>query len=769
MRNYSKLLIFILVLFLALPGRAVVEEIKDINPVLPASGIGTLIDSIGPMVTVHGEIFFTADDGVHGQELWKSDGTLAGTVLVKDINIGSESSDPSELTNINGMLYFSAYTEEQGHELWKSDGTQAGTIMVKDLYQGEYSSFPRQITSIKGKILFVANAELNHDGSDYSRRVIWESDGSKENTSISSINNLFTAFGRINGTRELLSDGQFLFIATAFELWRSDGSVEGTELVVNGIDLLGHGGVQDLSIVDQELYFYTYSTIDGGILNGYFYKSNGTAEGTKFIQAIDPFIAPNTPSITSEITMPTSFNNQLYFSMYDEFLSCTLYQLDEAEAVSTLSIHSSCNAPVVSEDTLFFAKSSSYGQPFQQLWKITGANSDPVLVKEFTQGRLSNLTIVGNILFFTIDDGVHGMELWRSDGTIEGTELVADIVAGFEGSHPANLHAFDGQLYFSTGSELANGSLWRTTENLKSSPALLTQIQTMNNDPLHTSGEISVPWLTVATRDIQKNDARISLERSEVADGNVAYMEEVGYVAVENGVTDQFLSDAGESIQIEVQHTEPKFIGYRSNCTTQAFINEYSESPIVLASMSSHKARDGGWLRRCYLDEGSAGFYVEEDRYQDGERRHVAESASMMVFSKPFHRDFDTAPSPWELEVGETLVRQYPSSGQYTQVAFADAFDQAPVVIVLPTEQGWQPSSVRIRNVTTTGFEMDIVEPAGEDGLHPSQMIHYLAVTPGEHYTPHGIKVSADSVMTGKTIFGGEVEGVKGWERIPFN
>ena len=41
------------------------------------------------LTDVGGTLFFTADDGTHGQELWKSDGTKAGTVLVKDINPGA--------------------------------------------------------------------------------------------------------------------------------------------------------------------------------------------------------------------------------------------------------------------------------------------------------------------------------------------------------------------------------------------------------------------------------------------------------------------------------------------------------------------------------------------------------------------------------------------------------------------------------------------------------------------------------------------------------
>src|SRR4029450_9400382 len=97
------------------------------------------------LVNVNGTLFFTADDGVHGRELWKSDGTSAGTVMVKDIHLGVSGSFtpsfPAKLTNVNGVLYFVAGDGVHGLELWKSDGTSAGTELVKDIATGGFGSF----------------------------------------------------------------------------------------------------------------------------------------------------------------------------------------------------------------------------------------------------------------------------------------------------------------------------------------------------------------------------------------------------------------------------------------------------------------------------------------------------------------------------------------------------------------------------------------------------------------------------------------------------
>ncbi|MDH4203176.1 MAG: hypothetical protein OEV87_09820 [Phycisphaerae bacterium] len=124
---------------------------------------------------MNGTLYFSANDGVHGQELWKSNGTQSGTVMVKDINPGPKDSNPTHLTEYNGKLYFGADNGTDGHELWCSDGTEAGTFMVKDIYPGSGNSNPLYLTVFNGILWFNANNGING-------QELWVSDGTEANT-----------------------------------------------------------------------------------------------------------------------------------------------------------------------------------------------------------------------------------------------------------------------------------------------------------------------------------------------------------------------------------------------------------------------------------------------------------------------------------------------------------------------------------------------------------------------------------------------------------
>jgi ELWxxDGT repeat protein len=161
----------------ALPGarRLCLEILED--RLVPSSA--TLLQDINPsgpgsrpydFTSVGSVTFFGANDGLHGVELWKTNGTSAGTVLVQDIDPGPTGSNLGYLTNVNGTLYFSANDGTHGDELWKSNGTSAGTVLVQDIYPGSQSSNPSDLTNVNGTLYFSANDATNGDE-------LWKSNG----------------------------------------------------------------------------------------------------------------------------------------------------------------------------------------------------------------------------------------------------------------------------------------------------------------------------------------------------------------------------------------------------------------------------------------------------------------------------------------------------------------------------------------------------------------------------------------------------------------
>jgi ELWxxDGT repeat protein len=129
-------------------GTVLVRALGPITPYDPEPG----------RLTVAGDrLFFVADDGEHGVELWVTDGTASGTVLVRDIAPGRSSSKPNSLRAAGGRLFFSASDGEHGFELWESDGTTAGTRMIQDLAPGELSSHPAELTAAGNRLFFKAD------------------------------------------------------------------------------------------------------------------------------------------------------------------------------------------------------------------------------------------------------------------------------------------------------------------------------------------------------------------------------------------------------------------------------------------------------------------------------------------------------------------------------------------------------------------------------------------------------------------------------------
>jgi ELWxxDGT repeat protein len=145
--------------------------VKDILP-------GTSGSLPQNLTNVGGVLYFSADNGLIGEELWRSDGTEAGTTLVKNVldgTFGHIGSAPKNFTNVGGMLYFSASETNSGIELWKSDGTTAGTVRVRDIFPGQTPSNPSSLTNVLGTLYFGATTAARGFQ-------LWKSDGTDAGT-----------------------------------------------------------------------------------------------------------------------------------------------------------------------------------------------------------------------------------------------------------------------------------------------------------------------------------------------------------------------------------------------------------------------------------------------------------------------------------------------------------------------------------------------------------------------------------------------------------
>jgi ELWxxDGT repeat protein len=197
--------------------------VRDINPGVDDSDPG----SFSGLTDVAGTLFFSANDRAHGVELWTSEGTTAGTRLVSDINPGAEH-DPSfgRFAGIGARVLFAVEDATHGVELWKSDGTTAGTRLVRDIWPGASSSFPARLTKVGGTLFFSAN-----DGARGNE--LWKRGGATAGTSL--VRDITPGAGGSSFGEFTDVAGTLFFVASdgthGSELWKSDGTAAGTELV----------------------------------------------------------------------------------------------------------------------------------------------------------------------------------------------------------------------------------------------------------------------------------------------------------------------------------------------------------------------------------------------------------------------------------------------------------------------------------------------------------------------------------------------------------
>jgi ELWxxDGT repeat protein len=375
------------------------------------------------LTAVGRKLFFWANDGVHGKELWRSDGTPTGTFLVKDISPGPLWPRPvhssAKIVDLDGEAFFGANDLVHGLELWKSNGTGTGTSLVADVsppgMSPSLASFSDGLTVLGDKVLFIANDGIHgHE--------LWRSDGTEVGTEqVKDIEpGLIGSFPRCHTTMA----GRLFFCARdgssrnlRMNLWTSDGTAAGTTLVKQFDDRISH-----LTAVGRSLYFVTNWTWDEESLgtSGFeLWSSDGTTGGTRLVKPIGVFGLEAEPGDIPLVF--SSLGGNLYFGWapVQGFLTIVggseLWRSDgTAEGTQAIS-------PVSPHELVSVAgRLAISGQRYPngpELWLSDGTSEGTVLADDIRPGQAgskpSSLTPAGRALFFTADDGVHGAELWR--------------------------------------------------------------------------------------------------------------------------------------------------------------------------------------------------------------------------------------------------------------------------------------------------------------------------------------------------------------------
>lgn len=446
-----------------------------------------------------GVVFFRADNRVNGEELWKTDGTTLGTVMVRDIHPNGSSS-PRAITNAGGNVFFVADDGISGDELWFSDGTSQGTRLVKDIFPGAGSSFISEIVNVGTSVFF--NAEDDVNGFE-----LWRSDGTVQGTVlVRDIAPGLSQFGSPESSfpRSLLNVGGTIFFVandgvTGSELWRSNGTSAGTVLVAD-INPDGDSvSTSSLASLGSTVFF----AADDGVNGSELWKSDGTQNGTMLVADIDA----SGPGSGSFPQFLTNVNGTLFFSAFEQSTGVELYKSDGTltELVADISpglLSSSPTRLTNLNGSLIF--SASDGMNGTELWRSNGTDATTTMVFDINPGPsggleidfmefFARLTVVGTNVFFSATDDSLGAELWRSDGTTPGTMLVRDIRPGAIGSEPLEITALGSQAIFSADSGSGGRELFGS-DGLFANTSLIRDIGTGNessavSDELATLGD----------------------------------------------------------------------------------------------------------------------------------------------------------------------------------------------------------------------------------------------------------------------------------------
>ncbi len=360
-----------------------------LEPYLLRDGVATLLADINPggssnpigFAWLGEKVVFTAYDAAHGTELWITDGTPAGTKLLKDIEPGAASSNPSYLTSVGDRVFFDAFGDQQ---LWVTDGTEAGTVLVQATAPGGGHLYAYGLARCGARICFFSAGDTVHGTEP------WASDGTAAGTQL--LLDIAPSGGSIGCNGCFTSLGEKMVFpaedAQGLQLWITDGTPAGTKLL-KVINPSGNSYPNTLTLIGDRIYF----SADDGRSGSEPWVTDGTEAGTVRLADLNPGAQGSTPQAFARL------GDKIY-ALASDASGSALFALDGAGQATKLK---------------------AVGLPNKRRGQVW-----------LTPHR-------GKLFFSGVDDASTGIELYVSDGTEKGTTLAKDIAPGTADSKPLPL------------------------------------------------------------------------------------------------------------------------------------------------------------------------------------------------------------------------------------------------------------------------------------------------------------------------------------------
>jgi ELWxxDGT repeat protein len=433
-------------------------RITDITPIRPQ------YEDIRDLVVAGNRLYFLAIEAVTGQELWTSDGSPAGTHRVADIGPGLVFSNFAFLTPVGGNLYFMANDGVHGVELWRTtaDGSEAqmvadlNTLPEADDPTHTRSSRPSALFAFGDSVIFEAATMSGTPQNPVTRHALYR---------YSPASNTFTELALAQSQAEnmlpIVFQGGALMLIDGVR-WLTDGTAAGTAPLEPSLDVeFQHGTL----VNGSEAFFFAR---DSTVFNGTYdlWRTDGTLAGTRIYANLDELVVPY------ELV---AFDGRLYFShaVFSPGFRMDLWTTDGTPAGTHAAFDATVTASIrfvsgvtVNAGRLLFG---AYDEDADtEPWVSDGTSAGTQRLADLhatTITRDSDILILGSIgaeAFLEADDGVHGRELWASNGTPAGTRMVREIRPGAEGASLSYLFEMNGFALFSADDGVHGSELWRT-------------------------------------------------------------------------------------------------------------------------------------------------------------------------------------------------------------------------------------------------------------------------------------------------------------------